>query len=68
MQTLDRDQLTVRAAHTRTGFAAADFSRVRNADLARFTADRLISMLNSLGSRVDIRIRVHPTAPPKRTA
>ena len=34
---LDRDRLTVRAAQTRTGIAAADFSRIRNADLARFT-------------------------------
>lgn len=66
---LDRDQLTVRAAQVRTGFAAADFSRVRNADLARFTADRLISMLNRLGSRIDIRIRVRAaTPPPKRAA
>ncbi len=30
---LDREKLTVRAAHMRTGVAAADFSRIRNADL-----------------------------------
>lgn len=58
IKTLDRDQLTVRAAHARTGIAAADFSRVRRADLARFTADRLLSILNRLGSRVDVKIRV----------
>lgn len=57
---LDHDELTVRAAHARTGFAAADFSRIRNADLARFTADRLMSILNKLGSRVEVRIRVRP--------
>ncbi|HVY91976.1 MAG TPA: helix-turn-helix transcriptional regulator [Bryobacteraceae bacterium] len=68
IKTLDRDHLTVRAAHVRTGFAAADFSRVRNADLSRFTADRLISMLNKLGSRIDIRIRVRPAAPPPSQA
>jgi hypothetical protein len=40
-----------------------------NADLARFTADRLICILNKLGSRIDIRIRVRPiTSPPKRAA
>jgi hypothetical protein len=50
----------VRAAHSRTGFAAADFSRIRNADLARFTADRLMSILNLLGSRVQVKIRVRP--------
>jgi len=57
---LDRDELTVRAAHARTGFAAADFSRIRNADLARFTADRLMAILNRLGSQVEVKIRVRP--------
>ena len=46
---LDREELTVRAAHARTGFAAADFSRIRNANLGRFTADRLMSVVNRLG-------------------
>jgi predicted XRE-type DNA-binding protein len=58
IKVLDRAALTVRAAHARTGFSAADFSRIRNADLARFTADRLVSILNRLGSRVEVRIRV----------
>lgn len=55
---LDREELTVRAAYAQTGIAAADFSRIRNADLGRFTADRLITILNRLGARVDIKIRV----------
>jgi predicted XRE-type DNA-binding protein len=58
VKALDREELTVRAAHARTGFAAADFSRIRSADLARFTADRLMSILNRLGSRVEVKIRV----------
>jgi len=58
IKALNRDKLTVRAAHARTGFAAADFSRIRNADLARFTVDRLVSILNRLGSRVEVKIRV----------
>jgi predicted XRE-type DNA-binding protein len=58
IKALDRGDLTVRAAHARTGFAAADFSRIRNAGLARFTADRLMSILNRLGSRVEVKIRV----------
>ena len=65
IKTLDREQLTVRAANSRTGFAAADFSRIRSADLARFTADRLMLILNRLGSRVEVRIRVRPLAPIK---
>ena len=63
IKTLDRDGLTVRAAYARTGFAAADFSRIRNADLGRFTADRLMSILNRLGSRVEVKVRVRPLAP-----
>jgi hypothetical protein len=63
IKTLDREELTVRAAHCRTGFAAADFSRIRSADLARFTADRLMSILNRLGARVEVRIRVRPLEP-----
>lgn len=58
IKTLDRDKLSVRAAHSRTGIAAADFSRIRNADLGRFTLDRLISIINRLGSRVDVKIKV----------
>jgi predicted XRE-type DNA-binding protein len=58
IKTLDRERLTVRAAHSRTGTAAADFSRIRNADLGRFTVDRLVSIINRLGSRVDVKVRV----------
>ncbi len=60
IKALNRDALTVRAAQIRTGFAAADFSRIRNADLGRFTADRLVSILNRLGSRVEVKLRVRP--------
>src|SRR5258706_15922147 len=55
---LDRDQLTVREAHARTGIAASDFSRIRNAALGRFTADRLMSIINRLGSRVEVAVKV----------
>ena len=60
IKALDREKLTVRAAHARTGTAAADFSRIRNADLGRFTVDRLMGILNRLGSRIEIRVRVRP--------
>ena len=58
IKALDREHLTVRAANARTGIAAADFSRIRNANLGRFTVDRLISIINRLGSRVDVKVRV----------
>ena len=60
IKALDRGHLTVRAAHGRTGIAAADFSRIRNADLGRFTVDRLMSIINRLGSRVEVKILLHP--------
>lgn len=55
---LDREKLTVRAAHSRTGIAAADFSRIRNADLGRFTLDRLVTIINRLGLRVEVKVKV----------
>ncbi len=58
IKTLDRDELSVREAHARTGIAAADFSRIRNANLGRFTVDRLVSIINRLGSRVDVAVKV----------
>ena len=68
IKTLDRDGLTVRAAHARTGIAAADFSRIRNADLARFTADRLLGIINRLGARVEIKLKVKPNERRRNTA
>ena len=58
IKALDREHLTVRAAHGRTGIAAADFSRIRNADLGRFTVDRLMSIINRLGSRIEVKVKV----------
>ncbi len=60
---LDRQGLSVREAHARTGIAAADFSRIRNAGLGRFTVDRLVSTLNRLGARVDVRVQVRVPNP-----
>lgn len=53
--------LSARSAQGRTGIAAADFSRIRNADLGRFTGDRLMSIINRLGSRVEVKIKVRRT-------
>jgi predicted XRE-type DNA-binding protein len=58
IKALDREGLSVRGAHGRTGTAAADFSRIRNADLGRFTVDRLMSIINRLGSRVEVKVKV----------
>src|SRR5882672_8144098 len=58
IKALDRDGSTLRAAHDRTGIAAADFLRIRKGDLGRFTVDRLMSIINRLGSRVEVKVRV----------
>lgn len=58
IKVVDREGLSVRQAHRRTRIAAADFSRIRNADLSRFTVDRMMTILNRLGSRVEVRVRV----------
>jgi predicted XRE-type DNA-binding protein len=60
---LDQQGLSVRGAHSRTGIAAADFSRIRNADLGRFTLDRLVSIINRLGSSIEIKVKVRRAQP-----
>jgi predicted XRE-type DNA-binding protein len=52
--------ISVRKAHELTGFAAADFSRVRQAKLDRFTLERLISMLVKLNEDIEVSIEVKP--------
>jgi len=61
IKALDRDGLSVRKAHALTGTAAADFSRVRNANLGRVTVDRLMTMINQLGSRVEVAVKIRRT-------
>jgi len=57
---LDARKLTVRAAEAETGFAASDFSRIRRANLGRFTIDRLMTILSRLGQQVEFTLNVHP--------
>ena len=54
---LDERGLSVRKAGVLTRFAAADFSRIRNADLGRFTLDRLMKILAALDG--DLRVMLH---------
>jgi predicted XRE-type DNA-binding protein len=60
LRVLDDRRLTVRKAEEVTGIAAADFSRIRRARLARFTVDRLMTILARLDQRVDITVNVRP--------
>ncbi len=55
-RTLDKRRLSVRAAAKEAGATAADLSRIRNAELDRFTLDRLVRIAERLGCRVEIRV------------
>ena len=58
IKTLDRGELSVRKAQGLTGIDAGDFSRVRNADFRRISVERLMAMINGLGSRVEVKIKI----------
>ena len=58
IKALDKQALSVRAAHALTGIDAGDFSRVRNADFRRISVERLMTMINGLGSRVEVAVKV----------
>ena len=57
---LDDRHLSVRRAGELTGIAAADFSRIRRANLGRFTIDRLMTILGRLDQEVDVTVSVRP--------
>jgi predicted XRE-type DNA-binding protein len=60
---LDDRKLTIRKAQEVTGIAAADFSRIRQVKLERFTVDRLMNILDRLGQEVEISVEVHAKEP-----
>jgi predicted XRE-type DNA-binding protein len=68
LKILERDKLSVREAQRRTGIAAADFSRVRQVKLERFTIDRLLTIVNKLGMRVDFKITARRERHPESVA
>jgi len=58
IKTLDKKGLSVRKAQTLTGIDAGDFSRIRNADFRRMSVERLITIINRLGSRIVVAVKV----------
>lgn len=56
IKVLDSRDLSVRQAETATGVPAADFSRIRNAKLDRFTIDRLMNVLDRFNQRVQVSV------------
>ena len=64
IKTLDAQKLSVREAERLTGIAAADFSRIRQVKLDRFTIDRLMTILDRLGQVVELSMKVRPRQQP----
>ena len=48
------------ARHLQTGLAAADFSRIHNASLARITLDRLMKFRAALDGRFRVTVHIDP--------
>ena len=62
VKVLDAEGLSTRQAAARTGIAHSEFVRIRNVNLARFTIDRLVTILGLLGQEVELSVSVHPRA------
>jgi len=60
---LDERGWTNRRAQEATGFSHADFARIRNANLSRFTLDRLMGVLTKLGQHVELAVTITPRKP-----
>lgn len=60
IKVLDAESLSTRQAEARTGIAHAEFSRIRNVKLERFTLDRLLTILDKLGQHVELNVTVTP--------
>ncbi|MBM3609430.1 MAG: XRE family transcriptional regulator [Alphaproteobacteria bacterium] len=54
--TLDKRGLTARAGAKVAKVDAADIQRIRNADLSRFTIDRLVRIAYRLGRPVEMKV------------
>jgi len=54
--TLNARALSVRDAGKLAGMDGADIQRIRNADLSRFTIDRLVRVAYRLGRKVDVKV------------
>lgn len=54
--TLESRGLSVRQGAREAGIDPADLQRIRNADLSRFTIDRLVRIAGRLGRRVELRV------------
>ncbi|PZN75132.1 MAG: XRE family transcriptional regulator [Candidatus Methylumidiphilus alinenensis] len=57
---LDDRHLSTRDAEKLTGVSHSEFSRIRNAQLRRFTLDRMIAILGKLDEDVEVSVTFRP--------
>ena len=58
LDVMDRRNVPVRKLAEETGIDAADFSRLRQAKLGRFTIDRLMKILGKLDQDIEVSVTV----------
>ncbi|MDD4996591.1 MAG: helix-turn-helix transcriptional regulator [Syntrophales bacterium] len=56
IRALDARGLSTREAERLTGVGHAEFSRIRNAKIARFSLDRMIAILGKLDEDVEVTV------------
>lgn len=61
IKTLDKKGLGLRKAQSLTGIDTGEFSRVHKADFRRISIKRLMAMLNGLGLRVEVAVKIKRT-------
>ena len=61
---LDERSLSTREAQRQTDIGHSEFSRIRNANLSRFTIDRLITIMGRLDDALEVRVVVEPWQKP----
>jgi predicted XRE-type DNA-binding protein len=60
IRALDARGLSTREAERLTGVGHAEFSRIRNAKIARFSLDRMIAILGKLDEDVEVTLSFQP--------
>jgi predicted XRE-type DNA-binding protein len=68
IRNLDARKLSTRDAEKITGVAHSEFSRIRNAQLRRFTLDRMIAILGKLDETIEVQVTFKTKRSPARHA
>ena len=60
LKTLDARQWSTRKAEQETGVNHAEFARIRRANISRYSLERLVTILGTLGQEVELSVQVRP--------